>query len=58
MPKEALEKLSIKILQGSWNMKVKWIGMNMIVFKTKRVPCGQNVNKTHYQDIHDFQHCL
>lgn len=56
MLKEALEKLSITILQGSWNMKVKWIGMNMIVFKTNHMPCGLNVNTRHNQDIHDLQH--
>jgi hypothetical protein len=54
MPKEALEKLSIKILQGSWNMEVKWMGMNMIVFKTNHMHCGQNVNTRHDQDLHDL----
>jgi len=58
MLKEDLEKLSIKILQGSWNMKVKWIGMNMIVFKTNHAPCGQNFNTRHDQDLHDLQHYI
>jgi hypothetical protein len=41
---EASEKMPIKIVEGSRNMKIKWMGMDNIVFKTNHVPCGQNVN--------------
>jgi hypothetical protein len=56
MLKEALQKLPIKTLQGSWNIKVKWKGMHMTVFKTNHEPCGQNINMRHDQNLHALQH--
>jgi hypothetical protein len=39
-------KIANKNLQGSWNMKIKWMGMDTIVLKTNHMPYSQNVNKT------------
>jgi hypothetical protein len=46
-----LEKLPIKIVQVSWNMKIKWMGMDTF---SKPTTCPVVKMLTRYdQDLHD-----